>query len=156
MKRMIAGFLFTAACALCSLPGAAQEQSPVYSNRDIEKFRQPQDSGRVEAKRDTREERRLDSRQAKDSQERERWCKRANEQKKEIEKARHDVQSAEKALNREEEKDLRSDGKKSRHLKDKLELAKRKLANEERDLNDIENEAHRKGIPPGWLRCQVD
>ncbi|NJD55894.1 MAG: hypothetical protein FIA94_05745 [Nitrospirae bacterium] len=155
MKRVAAMVLFAAACAVCSPAGAAQEQAPVYSNRDIEKYKQLQDPRPAETKRDTREERRLDAREAKNSQERERWCKRASAQKKKIEKAQYDVQSAEKALRHEEEKDFHG-GKKSKQLKDKLQLAKRKLANEERDLSDIENEAHRKGIPPGWLRCQVD
>lgn len=155
MKRVVALLLFATTCAFCTPAGAAQEQTPVYSNRDIEKYKQPQDSRPVETKRDIREERRLDAREAKNNQERERWCKRANEQKKKIEKAQYDVQSAEKALRHEEEKDLHG-GKKSKQLRDKLQLAKRKLANEERDLSDIENEARRKEIPPGWLRCQVD
>jgi hypothetical protein len=30
------------------------------------------------------------------------------------------------------------------------------LKAEEQELNDLENEAHRKGVPPGWLRCQFD
>ena len=155
MKKVIVTFLFVTTCACCSPAGAAQEQAPVYSNSDIEKYKQPQDSRPVEIRRDTREERRLDARQAKDNQERERWCKRVNTQKKKIEKAQYDVQSAEKALKHEEEKDFHS-GKKTKQLKDKVETARRKLANEERDMSDIENEARRKGIPPGWLRCQVD
>ncbi|HYQ48292.1 MAG TPA: hypothetical protein VEP69_04435, partial [Thermodesulfovibrionales bacterium] len=70
MKRVTAVFLFTAACALCSPVGAAQEQAPVYSNSDVEKYKQPQDSRPVETKRDTREVRRLDSREAKNNLER--------------------------------------------------------------------------------------
>jgi len=38
MKRMVAALVFTAACALCPLAGPAQEQAPVYSNSDIEKY----------------------------------------------------------------------------------------------------------------------
>jgi hypothetical protein len=156
MKKVIAVTLLTAACALCPVTGAAQEQAPVYSNRDIEKYKQPQDSRRVETKQDIREERRLEAREAKNNLERERWCKRATAQKKKIEKAQEDVRTAETALRREEEKDIHGNGKKSRQLKDKLDLAKRRLASEERELNNIENEAHRNNVPPGWLRCQVD
>jgi hypothetical protein len=152
---MIAAFVITAACALCPLSGAAQEQAPVYSNSDIEKYKQSQDSRPAETRRDTREERRLDSRQAKNNLERERWCKRTTAQKKEIEKAQYEVDSAEKALKREEEKDFHG-GKKSKQLQGKVEQARRRLAGEERELNDIENEAHRNSVPPGWLRCQVD
>ena len=155
MKRMVAAFVITAACALCPLTGAAQERAPVYSNSDIEKYKQPYDSRPAETKRDAREERKLDARQAKNNLERERWCKRATEQKKKIEKAQYDVQSAETALRREEEKDFHG-GKKSKQLQGRVEQARRKLASEERELNDIENEAHRNSVPPGWLRCQAD
>ena len=155
MKRMIAAFVITAACALCPLSGAAQERAPVYSNSDIEKYKQPYDSRPAETKRDAREERKLDARQAKNNLERERWCKRATAQKKKIEKAQYEADSAEKALKREEEKDFHG-GKKSKQLQGRAEQARRKLASEERELNDIENEAHRNSVPPGWLRCQAD
>lgn len=156
MKRALAGLLFIAAAALFPLSGTAQEQPPVYSNRDIEEYKLPSDSHPVEIKkRETREERNMDARAAKDSLERERWCKRATAQKKKIEKTQYDVQTTEKALRREEERDFHGT-KKSKQLRNKLEQEKRKFAAAEEEMNDIENEAHRKGVPPGWLRCQVD
>jgi chromosome segregation ATPase len=155
MKRTLAGLLFIAACTLFPLTGTAQQQPPVFSNSDIEKYKQPSDSRPVETKKDIRDVRKIDARTAKNNLERERWCKRATAQNKKIEKAQYDVRSAEKAVKREEEKDFHG-GKKSKQLQDSLEHAKRKLASEERELNDIENEAHRTGVPPGWLRCQVD
>lgn len=146
MKRALAGLLLFAAAAQLPLIGSAQEQPPVYSNRDIEKYKLPSDSRPVEIKkRDAREERKMDAHAAKDNLERERWCKRTTAQKKKIEKA----------IRREEEKDFRGT-KKSKQLQDRLAREKRKLTVEEGALNDIENEAHRNGIPPGWLRCQVD
>ncbi len=156
MKRAVAGLLLFAAAAQLPLIGSAQEQPPVYSNRDIEKYKLPSDSRPVEIKkRDAREERKMDARAAKDNLERERWCKRTTAQKKKTEKAQYDVQTTEKAIRREEEKDFRGT-KKSKQLRDRLAQEKRKLTVEEGALNDIENEAHRKGVPPGWLRCQVD
>lgn len=156
MKRALAGLLLFAAAAQLPLIGSAQEQPPVYSNRDIEKYKLPSDSRPVEIKkRDAREERKMDAHAAKDNLERERWCKRTTAQKKKIEKAQYDVQTTEKAIRREEEKDFRGT-KKSKQLQDRLAREKRKLTVEEGALNDIENEAHRNGIPPGWLRCQVD
>jgi hypothetical protein len=156
MKRALAGLLFIAAAALSPLSGTAQEQPPVYSNQDLEKYKLPSDSRPVEIrKRDIREERKIDARTAKDNLERERWCKRTTAQKRKIEKAQYDVQTSEKALRREEERDVH-DTKKGKQLRDRLEQEKRKLAVAEGEMNDIENEARRKGVPPGWLRCQVD
>jgi|MudIll2142460700_1097286.scaffolds.fasta_scaffold03828_5 DNA polymerase III alpha subunit (gram-positive type) len=156
MKRALAGLFFIAAAALFPPTGTAQEQPPVYSNRDIEEYKLPSDSHPVEIKkRETREGRNMDARAAKDNLERERWCKRATAQKKKIEKTQYDVQTTEKALKREEERDFHGT-KKSKQLRNKLEQEKRKFAAAEGEMNDIENEAHRKGVPPGWLRCQVD
>lgn len=156
MKKTLAGLLFIAAAAQFPLTGSAQEQPPVYSNRDVEKYKLPSDKKPVEIKkRDTREDRKMDARAAKDNLERERWCKRTTAQKKKIDKAAYDVQTTEKAIRREEEKDFHGT-KKSKQLQDRLVQEKRKLAVEEEALSDIENEAHRKGVPPGWLRCQVD
>jgi len=156
MKRALAGLLFFAVTVPFPLTGFAEEQPPFYSNRDIEKYKLPSDSRPAEIKkRDTREERKMDAREAKDNLERERWCKRTTAQKKKIEKAQYDVQTTENGLRREEKKDFHGT-KKSKQLRDRLAQEKRKLAIEEGALNDIENEAHRKGVPPGWLRCQVD
>jgi hypothetical protein len=35
-----------------------------------------------------------------------------------------------------------------------LESAKKRLKDADEQLSDVEAEAHRKGIKPGWLRCQ--
>jgi chromosome segregation ATPase len=127
----------------------------VFSNRDVERFKQPSDLRPVQPKKEVRDERKTDARMAKNTIERERWCKRATEQKNKIEKAQYEVQTAEKKLKHEEETNFHG-GKKSTQLQDKLGVAKRKLASEEKELTDIESEAHRKGVPPGWLRCQAD
>ncbi len=156
MITAVARLLLVGSVALLPLNGTAQEQPPIYSNRDIEKYKLPSDARPVErSKQTTREDRKTDARAAKDNLERERWCKRTTAQKKKIEKARHDIQMTEKAIRREEEKNFRGT-KKSRQLQDRLEQDKRKLAVAEEELNDIEHEAHRREIPPGWLRCQVD
>ena len=154
MKISYAGLLLIAAVAFPAA-GTSQEQPPVYSNSDIEKFRLPSDSHTDSPKKEIKDERKTDVHTTKNNIEGERWCKRTAAQKNKIEKAEYEVQEAEKRLTQEEEKPLHS-SKKIKQLQDKLRLAKRKLAGEEKKLTDIENEAHRKGVPPGWLRCQVD
>jgi flagellar biosynthesis GTPase FlhF len=156
MKRALAGVFFIATLLQLPATGTAQEHPPAYSNRDIEKYKQPSDSRPVETKKsNSKEERKMDARTAKDNLERERWCKRTTAQKKKIEKTKYDVQTTEKALRREEERDFHGT-KKSKQMRDRLDQQKRKLAAEEGELNDIENEARRKSVPPGWLRCQDD
>jgi hypothetical protein len=155
MRLPFAGFLFIVTAAAFPATGTAQDQVPAYSNSDVERFRQPSDSRPAQPMKETKGERKADARTAKDNIERERWCKRATAQRDEIEKAQYEVQVSEKKLRQEEKKDFHG-GKKTKQLQERLALAKRKLAGEEKELTDIENEAHRKGVPPGWLRCQVD
>ena len=154
MKLLSTGFLCIAVAAALPSAGTAQDQVPVYSNSDVERFRQPSDSQAAEPTKGLKSDRKADARAAKDNIERERWCKKATAQRDEIEKAQYEVEVSGKKLREEEEKNFRS--KKTKQLQEKLVLAKRKLTREEKELTDIENEAHRKGVPPGWLRCQVD
>ncbi len=155
MNHRVIGMVLV--CASLALPAAlqAEEQPPVYSEQDLSKYRNTPDADRPSTRVDTREERKRDARVAKDASERERWCRRASQQRKKIDKAKIDVETAQRAIAKEEEKTLHN-SKKDAELRSRLETAKRKLSAEERELADIESEAHRKGIPPGWLRCQAD
>ena len=155
MKTLLLRILLISTTAAFASAGIAEDQAPIYSNSDIERYKQPSDSPPAIIKKDTKEERKTDARTAKNNIERERWCKRATEQKNRIEKAQYEVQEAEKKLRHEEAENFHG-GNKSKKLQDKVRVAKRKLADEEKELAYIENEAHRKGVPPGWLRCQVD
>jgi peptidoglycan hydrolase CwlO-like protein len=92
----------------------------------------------------------------KEKEEKEYWCKRATEYRKKIEKAQEDFEETEKKLAELEGNPLpNAKSKKAlKQLNSKLRKSKKQLRNAERDLSYFEDEAHRKGIPPGWLRCQ--
>ena len=88
-------------------------------------------------------------------QEQEYWCKKATNARNKIENAGRDVIEREEDISREKTKSVRT-SRKINTLQARLKKAKDHRSSAERDLKDIESEAHRKGIPPGWLRCQFD
>lgn len=134
-----------------------QKESPYFSNEDLEKYKSPSDNKTPKTRAEAVEKKKK-AEKTKEQKEKEYWCKRATEYRKEIEKAQEDVEETEKKLAEIEGNPL--PGAKSKkalkQLNTKLRKSKKKLRNAERDLSDFENEAHRKGIPPGWLRCQFD
>lgn len=92
----------------------------------------------------------------KEQKDKEYWCKKATAYREKIEKAQAEIKEAEKRLSETEGTDL-LDAKKKKGIKKSqkdLTRAKKQLKEAERELNKLEDEAHRKGIPPGWLRCQ--
>jgi len=132
-----------------------QKESRYFSNEDIEKYKSPSDNKTPKTK---AVETKKKVEKTKEQKEKEYWCKRATEYKKKIEKAREDVEETEKKL-AEIERDPLPDAKGKKALKQlntKLRKSKKQLRNAEKDLGDFEEEAHKKGIPPGWLRCQFD
>lgn len=131
---------------------AVRKEAPVFTNQDIEKYKKPSDYKGTVAKPAGAEAKRDAAAQLQKQKEGELWCRKANSLRKRIENYRDDVQELEKALD--ELKDRK--GKKRRGLETKLLKAKKHLTSSEGDLAALEDEAHRKGIPPGWLRCQFE
>lgn len=91
-----------------------------------------------------------------EQKEKEFWCKKAIQHKKKMGKAQDEIKEAEKKLAELEESNLPDAKKKKAVKKTQKDLsdAKKQLKYAERDLSELEDAAHRKGIPPGWLRCQ--
>ena len=136
---------------------SAQGQPQVFTNQDIEKYKGPSDDKTTDAKtvlREDREEVRNDKNQSiREDQEKENWCKKASTYKKKIKKADDDVKETENKISEESSKGLHA-GKKTSLLQKRLDKARKKVKDAEADLGELEDEAHRKGVPPGWLRCQ--
>lgn len=139
----------------------AQDQKTVFSNRDIEKYRYPSDlSERQQA--DSRKEGKKDGiRKREEQQDKEYWCRKATHYRKKLEKAQEEVRKQEERL--EELKDSASQelgGKRKalekevKNTQKKLRTARKGVEDGRRDMDRLEDEAHRKGVPPGWLRCQ--
>jgi len=138
--------------------GFCEEKPTLYSNDDIENYRSPSDKRPKEQIRTapsiksvTKDE----SKRSREKQDQDYWCKRATTAKKKIEHAGREVREQEEDISREQSKKVQTSGK-IKTLQSRLKKAKYRLSSAERDLNDIESEAHRKGIRPGWLRCQFD
>ncbi len=155
MNVCVTVLLVAGAYALFSPAASAEETVPYFSNKDIEQYRKTPDADPGRTKNTPRDDRKKAAETAKDKKEQETWCKRANDRKKKIAKAQYDLSRAEKVLAAAKEKNAGS-GKKSAKEQDRVDRAKQRLAEEEKELADLEQEAHRKNVPPGWLRCQFD
>jgi len=138
--------------------GSVRDQPQLYTNQDIERYKTPSEVAKTAAKsapREDREEDREDKKQRiREDHEKEYWCKKASACKEKIEKADEAVKEIEKELSEEKSKSLRT-SKKNKPLQKRLDKARKQVTAAEKDLDDLEHEAHRKGIPPGWLRCQI-
>lgn len=142
-----------------SQPCIAADQSPSYTDRDLNPFRNPADSRSTTAPAPSRSvaKKAADS----DGKEKESWCLAGTRHAKKIDLAKERVQSADTLVaKRQEEADRKpSDAKARKRLVDaqkKQVKEQKKLAQEEAALSTLENRAHRKGIPPGWLKCNFD
>lgn len=132
----------------------AQKEPPVFTNQDIEKYKQPSDSKFHPVKTDRTAEKKAKAEKIKEEQEKESWCKKANSYKKKIDKIKDEITEAEKELS--EEKGVDLSYKKKKEVQKRLHNARKHLKYAEKDLSELEDEAHRNGIPPGWLRCQFE
>lgn len=149
-------FLFSLGdCQLCF----AAEQSTSYTDRDLNPYRNPADAGSATAPAPSK---RMAKKAAdSDGKEKESWCLAGTRHAKKIDLAKERVRSADTLVTkRQEEADRKpSDAKARKRLADaqkKQAKEQKKLAQEEAALSALENRAHRKGIPPGWLKCNFD
>lgn len=129
--------------------------TPVFTNKDIEKYKSPSEGGAPAADNASVAAKSGRIKDINEDREKDRWCKKASPLRNNIEKAGDEIQELEIEIREQKDKGL-SPGKTEKALVKKLLRAKKQLKFAERDLAEIENEAHRKGVPPGWLRCQFD
>jgi hypothetical protein len=128
-----------------------QEKVPYFSNEDVERYKMPSDDkapGKRVNSTETAEEK---AREKKEQLDRENWCKRANSYKRKIERAQDEISEIEKDFSAE-----KMSQKKKIALDKKLRKAEKKKEYAEKDFADLEEEARRKDVPPGWLRCQFE
>ncbi|MDH4231266.1 MAG: hypothetical protein OEW04_04460 [Nitrospirota bacterium] len=163
LKRFFPFLAVVIACSFFCMPvvGAetpAQDQPQLFTNQDLGKYNVPSASRTTGAKtvyqEDGEEYLKGKKKRVLEEHEQDYWCKKASAVKRKIEKACEDVKEAEKEISVANSKNLHS-GKKNAPLQKRLEKAKKRVRDAEADLDDLEHEAHRKGVPPGWLRCQT-
>ncbi len=139
------------------------EEVPYFSNKDIEAYKESSDDKIPDVRIDKLGNKEEAFREKKTQKEQEYWCRKAAQYNRKIEMERDEVKEKDKELLdlRDEwfqgsSKKRRSTEKDIKRVQKKLEGAKKKLEYAERDLSDLEDEAHRKDVPPGWLRCQFE
>ena len=149
------------AAGITESAGADQREGQVFSNKDLEAYKGPTDNQVAGPKSEKREKKNDGLRKIQEELEKEQWCKKATVQRRKIEKAQDEVTESEDKLSVEKEAGLQKDIKKKKatdrklkRLQQDLDRDKKRLRYAEKDLADLEAEAHRKGVLPGWLRCQ--
>ena len=151
--------LFSFLPAVSSAGQTSEQGTPYFTNKDIEKYAEPADDRQpavaAEKPRTTAADAGETSRDKKEVKEKEHWCRRASSARKALGKKQDRIDETEREI-AERTEGGSSGGKTVRSLQKRLEKAKREQRYAEKNLGEIEDEAHRKGIPPGWLRCQFE
>lgn len=154
-------FIFAFSIFAASVNGAerpAQQQPQIFTNQDIEKYGGPSDIKPENTKTVLQEERKesLKDKKKRASEEHgmEVWCKKATTCNRRIENEKEEIKEIENKIIEAKTKGPYGH-KKGASLDKRLESAKKRLKKAEGDLNTLEDEAHRKGVKPGWLRCQT-
>jgi hypothetical protein len=148
------------------LPALVAAEETTLTNKDLEKYR-GQEVKTAEKPSRHKDAKSGSADKAKEQKEQEQWCKRATALQRKVEKAKDAVADAEKKLAALQKDDVpggslknkRSSKTAKKTINDserKLQKSRKELSYTERDLSNLEQEAQRKGIPPGWLRCQFN
>lgn len=162
MRVCEAGVLWIFLVLLCSVvpavasDGQTHEQgTPYFTNKDIEKYGKPAGEPPAEAIAAKPPRTADKSRETAAEKEREYWCRKASSARKTVEKKQDTINEIEREIAERKEKGLVG-GKTEKSLQKRLARAKREHGYAQQSLGEIADEAHRKGIPAGWLRCQFE
>lgn len=143
--------------------GGENEGVLSFSNKDLEAYREPVAERIPEIKSEKVEDKEAIQETKRTEKEREYWCHKAYQYNQKIEKAQDEVKKTESELSDLKDTGSQSSFKKKRALEKKiknaqkrLDGARKRLGYAEKDLSFVEDEARRKDIPPGWLRCQFE
>ena len=86
-----------------------------------------------------------------DAQDREDWCRRGAPIIRAISEAQNEIEELNSALSKQGQEVLSESRQEGRR-----DSVMRKLREAEKALSDLDDEAHAKGVPPGWIRCNFD
>jgi len=122
-----------------------------YINEDLEKY-ETTDKSDEEAAPDE-QDRMSDEENSEDpeAQIREDWCRRGTPVIMAIAEAQREIEEINSGLSKEGQEVLSESRKEGRR-----DSAMKKLREAEDALSDLEEEAHEKGVPLGWIRCNFD
>ncbi len=154
-------FCFLVCLCVFSFPAYGEETSTVFTNKDLKQYRKKPDTTSYKIPKRTYQSSSPAS-SKRDHPKYDSWCSKGTKQRNKVDRAKTEVEEAAAALD-----DVKSETEGYRVYKGKsekasrlnsaeknLEKAKERLRDAEYALSDLEAEAHRKDIKPGWLRCQ--
>jgi hypothetical protein len=146
--------LFSVLPAVASGGGTAEKGTPYFTNKDIEKYSMPSDR-QQEVSEEKHPKTTVHAKETAKEKEKEHWCKKASSAKKVMDKKQDRITELEREISERRGRGV-SGGKTEKSLQKRLAKAKREHGYAEKNYEEIAEEAHRKGIPPGWLRCQFE
>lgn len=155
MKRLLPFFLAAAAMLFPVIYAgpiwSAEEAALSFTNKDLEKYKSDSAPGAVEApKTDWKQTKKEKTAKAEEERDKEYWCKRASSYREKMAKAKAEKEEIEIELSE------TAAPRKRAQIEKSLDRAKKQLNHAERDFADLGDEAYRKGVPQGWLRCQFE
>ena len=121
-----------------------------YNNKDLNKYETPGTD--VKTAPDV-SDKISDEKKSEDleTQDREEWCRRGAPILRAISEAQNEIEELNSALSKEGQEVLAESRQEERR-----DSAMRKLREAEEALGYLDDEAHAKGVPPGWIRCNFD
>ncbi len=136
--------------------GADSSQPLSFKNKDLEHYESPGDRKTREPQlpeQKNSEVRKTKTEDSRELREKEYWCKKATPQRKKIEHLTEEISEKERELT---EENAKGSVKNKKTLTKTLTKTRRRLKDAEEKFSDLEDEAYRKGVPMGWLRCQFE
>lgn len=150
--------LVTAFMSSASYGADSSEQPLSFSNKDLEPYensadRKPRELQPPEPK--NSEVKKTKAEDSREQREKEYWCKKAAPKRKKVQQLNEEISEKEREL-AEENIGVAAKNKKSRTLDKALAKTRKRLKDAEGMFSDLVDEAYRKGVPMGWLRCQFE
>ncbi len=155
MTSVVMSFAFTVSISC----GADTSQQPLsFSNKELKPYEESADHktrGAQSTEMKSSEIQKTKAEDTRQQKEEEYWCKKAAPQRKKIQKLKGEIGEKEQELAEENSRSL-SGNRKTKALDKELSKIRNRLKEAEENFGDLEDEAYRKGVPLGWLRCQFE
>jgi hypothetical protein len=123
-----------------------------YSNEDLEKYETPGNTAGKPAPNVSDKEKSRDG----ETQERENWCSQGTALNRTISEAKKEIDVILDKFPEKKGEDIDTMELSDGVLQERLNMNRRKLREAESALRDLEEQAYRKGVPPGWVRCNFE
>ncbi len=135
----------------------SSQKSLTYSNKDLQPYvdSSPRELREPDSPHPKGPNKTKTATVSREQREKEYWCKKASGPRKKIQRLNDDISEKEQQLAETSRNGAIRNGK-TMALNKEIAKTRKRLKYAESDLRDLEDEAYRKGVPPGWLRCQFE